>query len=126
MQHAPPHHFTRAHHVGLAAEEVAACRYEAEGGRVRARRWRCPEGELDLVVERDAEIVFVEVKARRGSADRAAGAVGVRQWARIGAAASRFLAEETDGTVPCRFDLAFMDGSGRLQRVENAWSFEGW
>ncbi len=111
------------HHAGIAAEEAAARRYAAEGGRVRAARWRCPEGELDLVVELPGEIVFVEVKARRA---HGAYAVSERQWARIGAAASRYLAERTDGSLPCRFDLALVDGAGRLERIENARSFDGW
>ena len=112
-----------AHHSGLAAEESVARRYRSEGGTVKASRWRCPEGELDLVVDMPGEIVFVEVKARRS---HAAEAVTARQWARIGAAASRFLAEETDGTTPCRFDLALVDGSGRMERIANARSFDGW
>ena len=53
-------------------------------------------------------------------------AVSARQWARIGAAATRYLAEETDGTRPCRFDLALVDGAGRLERIENARAFDGW
>lgn len=113
----------RAYHSGLAAEEAAARRYVAEGGRVRAARWRCPEGEIDLVVETPDEIVFVEVKARKAGA---AAAVTARQWARIGAAASRYLAERTDGTRPCRFDLALVDAAGRLERIENACSFDEW
>jgi putative endonuclease len=112
-----------AHFSGIAAEEATARRYCAEGGNVRATRWRCPEGELDLVVEFPSEIVFVEVKARRRPA---ADVVTPRQWVRIGAAASRFLAEETDGTKPCRFDLALLDGNGRLSRIENAAQFDEW
>ena len=114
----------RPHHTGLAAEETAARLYRAEGGRVRATRWRCPEGEIDLVVELPGEIVFVEVKARRAATPPRRSRA--RQWARIGAAASRYLAEMTDGDRPCRFDLALVDRSGRLERIENARSFDGW
>jgi len=112
-----------AHQFGITAEETTARRYRAEGGRVVATRWRCAEGELDLVVDLPDGIVFVEVKAR---STHGAGVVSARQWARIGAAASRYLAEETDGTRPCRFDLALVDGAGRLERVKNARSFDGW
>ena len=75
------------------------------------------------MIERPGEIVFVEVEARRA---HAAEAVTPRQWARIGAAASRYLAEMTDGTMACRFDLALVDGSGRVERIENARGFDGW
>jgi putative endonuclease len=112
-----------AHQFGLSAEEATARRYRAAGGRVVASRWRRPEGELDLVVEMPGEIVFVEVKARRA---HAAEAVSPRQWARIGAAATRYLAEMTDGATPCRFDLALVDRSGRTEVIENARSFDGW
>ena len=44
----------------------------------------------------------------------------------VGAAASRYLAEHTDGTVPCRFDLALVDRLGRIERIENARSFDDW
>src|SRR4051794_27577515 len=111
------------HHSGLSAEEAVARRYCAEGGRVRAARWRCPEGELDLGVAFPDEIVFVEVKSRRA---HAADAVTARQWARIGAAATRYLAEMTDGATPCRFDLSLVDRSGRMERIENARAFDGW
>lgn len=113
----------RNFHSGIAAEELAAGSYHEDGGRIRAARWRCPEGEIDLVVELPDEIVFVEVKARRR---HDAGAVSDRQWARIGAAASRYLAEHTDGRRHCRFDLALVDQTGRLERIENARSFDGW
>lgn len=110
-------------HSGIAAEELAARSYRMGGGEIRAMRWRCPEGELDMVVDLPDEIVFVEVKARRLHDP---GAVTERQWARIGAAATRYLAEQTDGTRPCRFDLALVDRFGRLERIKNARAFDGW
>lgn len=88
-----------------------------------ATRWRCPEGEIDLVIDTPDAVIFVEVKARRGH-DRAA--VTARQWARIGAAATRYLAENTDGARPCRFDLVLVDRMGRIECIENARSFDDW
>ena len=32
----------------------------------------------------------------------------------------------TDGTRPCRFDLALVDRNGRTERIENARGFDGW
>lgn len=106
------------HHLGLAAEEAAARLYTGEGGEILAARWRCPEGEIDLVMGLPGLVVFVEVKARRRARD-AAEAVSPRQWRRIGAAAARYLAEHTDGATPCRIDLVTVDAGGRTERIEN-------
>jgi len=40
--------------------------YAARGFRALARNWRCPIGEIDLVVQRGSLIVVCEVKARSG------------------------------------------------------------
>ena len=109
--------------TGRAAEEIAARLYLAEGATLAATRWRCPEGEIDLIfVTRAREIVFVEVNARRAR-DAAAGAISPAQWRRLGAAASRYLAEVA-GEAACRFDVVLVDGTGRAERIENAFSFD--
>src|SRR5687768_1205527 len=54
-------------HVWRAGEEAAWQRYRERGYRLLARNWRCPLGELDLVIARGREVVFCEVKARRPS-----------------------------------------------------------
>ncbi len=46
-------------------EEAAWQAYRRRGYRLLARNWRCPLGELDLVMARGSEVVFCEVKARR-------------------------------------------------------------
>ncbi len=112
-----------AHHAGLAAEDIAARLYEAEGGRVLARRWRCPAGEIDLIVALPDTTVFVEVKARRHR-DGAALALGPVQIARLGAAAETWLAAHAPPDHACRFDLVLVDRTGRADRIANALSFE--
>ncbi|GMG84192.1 YraN family protein [Paralimibaculum aggregatum] len=110
----------RRFHAGLAAEEIAAARYAAEGGEVLASRWRVPEGEIDLVVRLGTLTVFVEVKQRRRSGPDSP--VSPRQWARIAAAASRWIAAHPDPAVTgYRFDAALIDGAGRLELVADAW-----
>lgn len=54
------------HALGERGEETAAAWLEMRGWTILARRWRCPEGELDLVA-RDPEggLVGIEVKLRR-------------------------------------------------------------
>lgn len=110
---------------GLAAEDIAAGAYGRDGGTITATRWRAPEGEIDLIVTFPDLTVFVEVKARRDHATAAA-SISPRQWSRIAAAATRWLAQNPDGPQNCRFDAALIDGTGRLERVENAASFDDW
>ena len=107
-----------AYRAGVAAEYRAEQIYAAEGGRVLARRWRCPEGEIDLAVELDGTLVFVEVKARRDGRV-AAEALGPRQAARLRAAASRFLADRPSGQE-ARIDVVLVDRFGQAERIENA------
>ena len=54
--------------VGSSGEDEALADYRKRGYRLLARNWRCPLGELDLVLIRDQLVVFCEVKTRRGAA----------------------------------------------------------
>lgn len=109
---------------GAAAEEVALRHYQERGGRALARRWRGPEGELDLVLLLDGVLVFVEVKRRRGPIHD--DPVSPAQWRRLAATAERYMMAhaETGATRGCRFDLAIVGPDGGVTVIENARGYE--
>jgi putative endonuclease len=81
--------------LGSAGERLAAGWLEARGYRVLARNWRCAYGELDLVAEEQGELVFVEVKTRRGVAYGAPEeAITARKRAHLIAASQCYLVEQ--------------------------------
>ena len=45
---------------------MAAVHLEAKGYEILDRNWRCSRGEIDLIARAGQELVFVEVKTRRG------------------------------------------------------------
>ncbi len=109
-----------AHASGAAAEDQVAQHYCRAGHVVAATRWRGRGGEIDLVIRDGAAVIFVEVKRARDIA-RAAERVTPRQVARLQAAAAEFLGMEPAGELTdARFDVALVDGTGRITVLENA------
>lgn len=105
---------------GRTAELRVAERLQADGWAVLDHRARTPAGEIDLVVERDGLLAFVEVKARATLVD-AAFALGARQRRRLTAAAEIWLAEHPGhGEAGIRFDVLLTDAQGGMRRVADA------
>lgn len=108
--------------AGLSAENAVEARYVRHGHAVAARRWRGTRGELDLVLRDGDGLIVVEVKKARDFA-RAAARITRRQLDRIYGAASEFVAGEPRGSLTnVRFDVALVDGAGRLEIMENYWA----
>lgn len=80
------------HALGERAEEATAAWLEARGWTILARRWRCPEGELDLVAhDPEGTLVGIEVKVRRtGRAGDPLESVDRQRLRRLRAALGRF------------------------------------
>lgn len=105
---------------GRAAESAVARHYQDRGLPVATTRWRGAAGEIDLVARDGDGLIFVEVKQGRDF-DRAAEHLSGRQIGRICAAASEYLARMPLGQLTnVRFDLALVDGQGRIEIRENA------
>jgi len=108
------------YNAGLCAEEIVTKRYAACGFSLAKSRWRGRRGEIDLIAERDGELVFVEVKKSKTCAS-AATRLSERQQSRIYGAAEEYLATRTGDRFPdCRFDVALVDQIGRVEILENA------
>ena len=108
--------------LGNAGERFAVGWLEARGYRVVARHWRCPYGELDVVAERDGELIFVEVKSRRGVALGAPEeAVTPAKRRRLVLAAQSCLAEQGAEQRPWRIDVVAVSlaPSGKLLGVRH-------
>ena len=54
--------------IGFQAEEEAAHYLRANGYDIRARNWRWKRNEIDIIAEKDDELVFIEVKFRKNEA----------------------------------------------------------
>jgi putative endonuclease len=112
----------RSYYAGLAAEDQVATVYNRSGMAVCARRWRGSGGEIDLIARSGAEVIFIEVKQSATHA-LAAEHLSPRQMARIYASASEFLAGEPAGQLTeSRFDVALVDGRGKIEILENAFA----
>jgi putative endonuclease len=106
--------------LGADGEAQAARWYEAHGYEVICRNWRCRDGELDLVVRRGRELVFVEVKTR--TTDRfglPAEAVTPVKQRRLRGLAARYLADTGTRAGGLRFDVVAILG-GQLEVIEGA------
>jgi len=109
-----------SYHAGLSAEERVEQDYLRAGYVPMARRFRGTHGEIDLILQGDDGVIFVEVKKSRSHA-RAAERLSARQIERIFLTASEFLESQPDGqNANTRFDVALVDGHGRIDIVENA------
>lgn len=92
--------------LGAHGERRAARHYEARGYEVVAQNWRCPEGELDLVLRGPGVLVFAEVKTRSSDLfGSPAEAVTPAKQRRIRRLAQRFCAATGQHAPELRFDV---------------------
>ncbi len=116
--------------VGHEGEELATHELQRRGYAILARRYRTRFGEIDIVAQDGASVVFVEVKARR-SARYGTAAESLPFWKqrRIAAMALDYLAWADRLNDPCRFDVVAIDGIGTshldIRVIQDAFPAQG-
>ena len=92
--------------LGKLGEDAAAARLEAEGVRILARNFRCRTGEIDIIGQVGATMIFVEVKSKHS--DRwglPAESVNYAKQQKIRKAAAYYLYQRGKTGCACRFDV---------------------
>ncbi|MCO8271899.1 YraN family protein [Actinoplanes sp. TRM 88003] len=116
---------TQRQAVGAYGERVAAQHLQGQGLVILDRNWRCADGEVDLVLRDGFDIVFCEVKTRRGDQfGPPAAAVTHRKVRKLRQLALRWLAEAGVHPREIRFDVVEVlvpaEGAGQVTHIRAA------
>lgn len=116
--------------LGERAEAAAAKWLTARGWTVLARRWRCAEGELDIVArDPDRIVVAVEVKLRQtGRAGAPLESIDRARLRRLRSALGRFLVDtEISNANGIRIDLVAVRAADHGQwRLTHHQGIDAW
>lgn len=110
--------------LGELGERIAERWLKLRGWRVVQRRFRSGHRDIDLVVEQEGVVAFVEVKARRG--DRFGDPVEAVNWRKqreLGRSAKVWIARHGRSDDAYRFDVVGVlveESRVRVRHVENA------
>ncbi|MGI4776312.1 MAG: YraN family protein [Janthinobacterium lividum] len=106
--------------LGLLAEYLVLIIYKLKFYRVIHHRMRNYAGEIDLIVQRGKQLVFIEVKARTSDFDTKFISFDQRQ--RIKNAAQIFLVSNNKySNLDVRFDLVIVKPFRIPEIIKNAW-----
>jgi putative endonuclease len=111
----------RNRNFGNFGERVAASHLESKGYEILERNWSAPEGEIDIIAARGTDLVFVEVRSRRGrNFGTPEESITGRKAAHVRAAAAAYVQEHPDSPPNQRIDVVALelDAKGRVLRVE--------
>lgn len=107
--------------AGNAAEQLAATFLQQKGLRLIEKNFRCPHGEIDLIMHDGKMLVFVEVRLR-SSANFGGAAVSINQskQQKLTRTAERYL--QIHGNTACRFDVVLMQSTNinAIEWIQNA------
>lgn len=108
--------------IGQMGERAAIELYKRQGYELVAQNYWRPFGEIDAVLRKDEELVFVEVKSvsrvtfSSESDFNPAENIHSKKRSRLRRVVSAFLKEEIRGEVVWRFDVAIVQVNTKLKR----------
>ena len=106
--------------IGKAAEQQALSYLAQQGLELLQCNYRCRRGEIDLIMQHQNTLVFVEVRKRGsrhfGSAQES---VTAQKQQRLLYAAQHYLAcHANTANQPCRFDVIAINGKQQEEKIQ--------
>ncbi len=109
--------------LGRKGESAAALFLEKNGYTIRHRDWRSGKRDLDIVAEKDGELVIVEVKTRKDTEfGNPEDAVSPQKIRHIIESTDEYL-KKFELDLPVRFDIISVTGTDspfKIEHIENA------
>jgi putative endonuclease len=109
--------------LGDDCEDRAVSLLEDQGLRLLERNFSGKTGEIDIIAQDGAQLVFVEVRARSNRLfESAAGSVNIHKQQRIVRTAQLFLQRRPQwANMPCRFDVIVFEPPQSDTRLRIRW-----
>jgi len=107
--------------------EIAACLFlQKQGLALLEKNYRCRYGEIDLIMQDSAEVVFIEVRLRRQTyLGQAVETVDKKKQQKLIKTALLYLQKKRWlDTKHCRFDVLGMDSKNNIEWIKNAFSLD--
>ena len=104
--------------LGQAGENIAEVFLQKQGYRILERNYQTPYGEIDLIAREAREIVFIEVRTRRGTdfgtPIESLTRNKISHWEK---SASSYLKKSGEFDQPIRFDFVGVDLSEKTPKI---------
>lgn len=110
--------------LGQQGEAVVANLLVQRGWKILAQNWYCKNGELDIVAQKDQQVLFIEVKTRTSWHFQLSQVITPSKQRKIVTTARFFMAEHNLHSLAnvYRFDVALVQGDQLVSYIPNAFT----
>lgn len=117
-----PSHLTS----GYISEETACNFLKNKGLQLITKNYRCPFGEIDLIMQEANILVFIEVRLRTcNNYGNAFESIDSRKQQKLLKSATHYLQKhQLIDKIDCRFDVVGLSSNNTIEWIEDAFSYE--
>lgn len=115
--------FSQNYKVGRLTEDKACTFLEKKGYTILNRRYKSPYGEIDVIAQKNDQLIALEVKHRKTVTDGLF-SISQRQKKRICQTLLYFLQDKDVSFMKIRFDVMIFSRYKEPIYIKNAWNYD--